>query len=135
MGSRSELDMRIVIWPYLFYCFYPLIVRSAELLKKNPMIRRRPEWYIEIFDWSFYVAWGGVAMIYNITIQNTSEISYENIKVKVPYYSTTGSNSGVQIGQETGSLPVILKPNSKKTYLKNGTALRLGSANLGTGSM
>lgn len=96
---------------------------------------QHPEWYIKILDWSFYVAWGGVAMINNVLIENTSDIGYEDIKIRVRYYSTTGSSYGVQIGQETGFLPVILKPNSKKTYLKHGTVLGLGSTNLRAGSV
>ncbi len=107
---------------------------SVEPSNKNPMIQH-PEWYIKILDWSFYVAWGGVAIIQNVAIENTSSVGYQDIKVRVNYYSTTGSNYGIQVGQEIGFLPVTLPPKSKNIYLKDGAILGLGSTNLRAGAI
>jgi hypothetical protein len=126
--------MRIVISILFILLILSSNSRSEELLNENPMIQH-PEWYIKILDWSFFVAWGGVAIIQNVAIENTSSLGYKDIKVRVNYYSTTGSNYGLQVGQEIGFLPLILPPKSKNIYLKDGAILGLGSTNLRAGSM
>jgi hypothetical protein len=94
-----------------------------------------PEQYIKITDWSFYVAWNGGAIIHHVTIENTSDIAYKNIKVRVSYYSQSYSNAGTEIGGEMGILPVTLSPHSKKTYLKGGAVLGLGSNGMYAGDI
>jgi hypothetical protein len=126
--------MRIVISILFILLILSSNSRSEELLNENPMIQH-PEWYIKILDWSFFVAWGGVAIIQNVAIENTSSLGYKDIKVRVNYYSTTGSNYGLQVGQEIGFLPLTLPPKSKNIYLKDGAILGLGSTNLRAGSM
>jgi len=116
-----------------FIIFFPTS-SSEEPATADPMITH-PEWYINISDWSFYVAWGGVALVNDVTIENTSDYGYKNIKVRVLYYSMVGSNYGVQIGQESGYLPITLPPNSKSTYLRGGAVLGLGSTNLRAGNI
>ena len=88
---------------------------------------QHPEWYIKITDWSFY-ATRGVAIIHHVTIENTSDISYKNVEVRVHYYSTSASNYGTEIGNETGVLNVVLLPHSKKTYLEGGAVFGAGSS-------
>ena len=88
---------------------------------------QHPEWYIKITDWSFY-ATRGVGIIHHVTIENTSDIAYKNVEVKVHYYSTSASNYGTEIGNETGVLKVVLPPHSKKTYLEGGAVLGAGSS-------
>lgn len=134
MDSRSELHMRIVISALFILLILSSNRRSEELLDQKPMIQH-PEWYIKILDWSFYVAWGGVAIIHNVAIENTGSVGYKDIKVRVNYYSTTGSNYGLQVGQEIGYLPVTLPPKSKNIYLKDGSILGLGSTNLRAGGI
>jgi len=126
--------MRTVISTLVMLFLLTSFSKSEALLDKNPMAMH-PEWYIKILDWSFYVAWGGVAIIHHVTIENTSDLVYKDIKVRVNYYSTTGSNYGVQVGQEIGFLPVTLQPNSKEEYLKGGSVLGLGSTNLRAGGI
>jgi hypothetical protein len=134
MGSRLELRVRILISALIILLILSNSSRSEELSSQNSMIQH-PEWNIKILDWSFYVAWGGVAINQNVAIKNTSSIGYKDIKVRVNYYSTTGSNYGVQVGQEIGFLPVTLPPKSKNVYLKNGSILGLGSTNLRAGGI
>jgi hypothetical protein len=117
--------MRIVIKSLILLSLFCSAGKADELETKNPIIVH-PEWDIKITDWSFYVA-SRVAIIHHVTIENTSDIAYKNIKVRVSYYSTSSSNYGTQVAQETGILPVILPPHSKKTYLKGGTVLGAGS--------
>jgi hypothetical protein len=126
--------MRIVISTLVILFLLTSFSKSEVLLDKNPMVMH-PEWYIKILDWSFYVAWGGVAIIHNVAIENTSSVGYKDIKVRVNYYSTTGSNYGLQVGQEIGFLPVTLPPKSKNIYLKDGSVLGLGSTNLRAGGI
>jgi hypothetical protein len=88
---------------------------------------QHPERYIKITDWSFY-ATRGVGIIHHVTIENTSDIAYKDIEVRVYYYSTSYSNFGTGISNETGVLKVVLPPNSKKTYLKGGAVFGAGSS-------
>jgi hypothetical protein len=94
-----------------------------------------PEQYIKITDWSFFVAWGGIAIIHHVTIENTSDISYKNIRVRVRYYSQSYSKEGIGIAQETGILPITLPPHSKKTYLEEGAVLGAGSGGMYAGDI
>ncbi len=81
-----------------------------------------PEWYIKITDFNVYSA-RGVAIIHHVTIENTSDIAYRNVKVRVRYNSTSYTNYGTEVATETGVLPVTLPPQSKKTYLQGGSVL------------
>ncbi len=99
--------------------------KAQEAGTKNPMILH-PEQYIKVTDWSFYVA-SRVAIIHHVTIENTGDIPYKDIEVRVRYYSTSYSNYGTQVGGETGILHVTLPPHTKKTYLEGGAVLGSGS--------
>jgi hypothetical protein len=93
---------------------------------KNLMVKH-PEFYIKITDWSVYATWSAVAIIHHLTIENTADIAYKNIKVRVYYTSTSTSKEGTIVSQETGVLPITLPPRSKNTYLKEGFPLGAGS--------
>ncbi len=102
--------------------------KAQEFPTLDPMILH-PEWYIKVLDWSVYSVWSGVAIIHHVTIENTSDIAYKGIKVRVLYYSNSVTNNGKQISQETGILPITLPPHSKNTYLKGGSTL--GASSMG----
>jgi len=114
--------LRIAIKALILLGLFCAIGRAEEPETINPPILH-PEWYLKITDWSFYVAWGGEAIIHHVTIENTSDVAYKNIVVRVRYYSRT---YGTQVGGETGILPVLVPPHIKKTYLKGGTVLGSG---------
>lgn len=98
---------------------------------KNLMIQY-PERYIKIIDRSiYYVAWNGATIIHHVIIENTSDIAYKNIKVRVSYYS----ESGTEISGQTGILPVTIPPHSKKTYLEGGIVLGMGSSGMHAGNI
>jgi len=99
--------------------------RAEEIDIKNLMINHA-EWYIKITDWHVYGGWSCPAIIHQVTIENTSDIAYKDIQIRVLYYSTTYEKYGTQISQETGVLPVIVLPHSKETYLKSGATLGAG---------
>ena len=99
-------------------------LKSTE--HSNPMIEH-PEWYIKITDWTIYSTWSAVAIIHHVTIENTSDVPYRDVMVRVRYYQTSAPIDGTQIAQETGVLPVTLPPNSKDTYLNNGSTLGAAS--------
>lgn len=101
-------------------------LRAEEAETTNFMIQH-PEQYIKITDWSFYTAFR-TAIIHHVTIENKSDIAYENIKVRIRYYSTSPSNYGTLVAQETGILPITLPPHSKQTYLKGGAVFGSGSS-------
>ena len=102
--------------------------KAQEFPTLDPMILH-PEWYIKVLDWSVYSVWSGVAIIHHVTIENTSDIAYKDIKVRVLYYSNSVTNNGKQISQETGILPITLPPHNKNTYLKGGSTL--GASSMG----
>ncbi|HWP91564.1 MAG TPA: hypothetical protein VNN20_05145 [Thermodesulfobacteriota bacterium] len=114
--------MGILILLGLFY--HPVKAEEGETLD---LIVEHPELYIRVTNWSFYTAFR-TAIIHHVTIENTSDIAYKDVKVRIRYYSTSPSNYGTQVGQEIGILPVTLPPHSKQTYLREGAVLGAGSS-------
>ena len=105
--------------------FSPLAM--AQELKATISMIQHPEWYIKVADWSFYVAWAGVAMISNVTIENTADIPYKDIEIKLNYYSTSYGSAGEQVSSTTVVLPITVPPHSKNTYLKGGMPIGMGA--------
>lgn len=97
------------------------MVKAEEPEAVNPMALH-PDRYIKITDFSVYSA-RGVAIIHHVTVENTSDIAYKDIKVRVRYNSTSYTNYGTEVATETGILPITLPPHSKKTYLEGGATL------------
>jgi hypothetical protein len=96
---------------------------------------RRPELFIKILDWNFYVGWGGVAIIHHVTIENTSQTEYRDIRIVVRYYSTSPGSYGVHVGNEIGVLKISLPPKSRATYLGNGFPIGAGSSGMEAGAI
>jgi hypothetical protein len=109
--------MRIAIKVLILLSLFCTIGKAEGVVANNPIIVH-PEQYIEISDWSVYGTWSAVGINHHVTIENTSDIAYKNIKVRVYYTSTSTSQQGIIISQETGILPITLPPHSKNTYLK-----------------
>ncbi len=86
-----------------------------------------PEWYLKVTNWSFYTA-ARVAMLSSVTIENTADIAYKDIRVKLLYSSYSYPAAGI-IATSTGVLPVTVPPKSKGTYLKGGTTMGAGNQN------
>jgi len=86
-----------------------------------------PEWYIKIIDWSFYTA-ARVAILSSVTIENTADVTYKDIRVNLVYTSYSAPAAGI-IATSTGMLPVTLPPKSKKIYLKGGLTMGAGNQN------
>ena len=102
-------------------------VAKANELKATISMIRHPEWYIKVTDWSYYVAWAGVAMISNVTIENTADIAYKDIKIKLNYYSTSYASAGKEVSSTTVVLPATAPPHSKDTYIKGGTPIGMAA--------
>lgn len=121
--------MRIKITAALVLMFFTALpLANAEKLYIPESMYKNPEWYIKVSDWSLYSTWSAVAIIHSVTIENTSDVEYKNVKVRVSYTSTAAGGAGNVVSQETGVLPVTLPPRSKNTYLKAGVTLGAGSA-------
>ena len=101
------------------------IARGEEYLPDS--MKTHPEWYIKVSDWSVYATWGGVAIIQGLTIENTSDIPYRDVKVRVTYSSNAAGGAGGVVNQEAGVLPITLPAKSKDTYLKAGYPFGAGS--------
>ena len=86
-----------------------------------------PEWYIKITDWSFYTA-ARVAILSSVTIENTADVTYKDVRVNLVYTSYSAPAAGI-IATSTGMLPVTLPPKSKMTYLKGGQTMGAGNQN------
>jgi hypothetical protein len=108
----------------LLLLFSPL-ARAQELEPTISMIQH-PEWYIKVTDWSYFAALR-VAMISNVTIENTADIAYKDIEIKLNYYSTSYNNAGEQVSSTTAVLPITIPPRSKSTYLKSGMPIGMGA--------
>ena len=108
----------------LLVLFSPLA--KAQDMEPTISMKQHPEWYIKVTDWSYFVALR-VAMISNVTIENTADIAYKDILIKLNYYSTSYGSVGQQVSSTTAVLPVTIPPHSKKTYLKGGMPIGLGA--------
>ena len=114
-----------LITAFLLLTVFSVHSRGEEFLPDS--MKSHPEWYIKIPDWSVYATWSAVAIIHLVTIENTSDIPYKNIVVRVTYTSNTAGGAGTVISQEVGVLPVTVPPKSKDTYLKAGVPIGAGS--------
>jgi len=110
---------------FILLLVFSALAKAQEIDATNPMILH-PEWYIKVTDWSYFAA-SRVAMISNVTIENTADIPYKNIKIKLNYYSTSYGNAGEQVSSTIGVLPITIPPHSKKTYLKGGMPIGMGA--------
>ena len=109
---------------------FMLLDPSGQSSSYDRQMIDHPERYIKISDWTIYSTWSAVAIIHHVTIENTGDIPYKDVMVRVRYYQTSAPGAGTQIAQETGVLPVTLPPNSKDTYLKNGSTLGAASMSM-----
>lgn len=125
LSKRNKMK-RIVITVLILLSLFCVTVKAEEAEIKDSMILH-PEWYIKITDWSFYTPFR-TAIIHHVTIENTSDIAYKDVKVLVRYYSTSPSIYGTSVGGEIGVLPVTLPPYSRETYLEKGHVLGSGSS-------
>lgn len=116
---------KLVITALLILTLPAGLARGEEYLPQS--MKTHPEWYINVSEWSVYATWGGVAIIQGLTIENTSDLAYRGVKVRVTYTSNTAGGSGSVVNQETGVLPITLPPHSKDTYLKAGYPFGAGS--------
>ena len=124
----SRMTIAATLAAFIF--FTPVFQTSGESSEKiYPLdsMTTHPEWYIKVSDWSVYATWSAVAIIHSVTIENTSDLEYKDVKVRVCYTSMSPGGAGNIVSQEVGVLPVTLPPKSKKTYLKSGVTLGAGS--------
>jgi len=98
---------------------------TASESSKKDMIEN-PEKYLKITDWQFYIA-ARVAIIHHVKIENTADIDYKNIRVKVEYYSNYPKYNRY-LSSTSGVLPITVAANSNELYLRGGTTLGAGSA-------
>lgn len=98
---------------------------SAEQKSNEDMIKN-PQKYLKITDWQFYIA-ARVAIIHHVKIENSADIDYKNLKVKVYYYSNY-PKYGKLVSSTSGVLPITVPANSSEVYLRGGTTLGAGSA-------
>src|SRR3972149_1774583 len=113
---------RIPIIVLILITLFPVNGKTQELRIQDPMILH-PEWYIKVLDWSLYSVWSGVAIIHHVTIENTSDIAYKDIKVRVLYYSNSITDKGKQINYHRLVFPNQVSPAAGKTYFKGGSTL------------
>ncbi|HSE84238.1 MAG TPA: hypothetical protein VLB01_06800 [Thermodesulfobacteriota bacterium] len=118
----NRIAIKALILSSLFYA----VSIAEELEIKNSMVLH-PEWYIKITDWSFYTPFR-TAIIHHVTVENTSDITYKNIKVLVRYYATSPPIYGTLVSGEIGVLPITLPPHSRGMYLEKGHVLGAGSS-------
>jgi hypothetical protein len=98
---------------------------TAQEQSNKDMIEN-PQKYLKITDWQFYVA-ARVAIIHHVKIENTADIDYKNLRVKVYYYSNYPPKYNTLISSTSGVLPITVPANSSELYLEGGTTLGAGS--------
>jgi hypothetical protein len=115
----------IVTQLFILLVLFSPLAKAQESAPTMSMIQH-PERYIKVTDWSYFVALR-VAMISNVTIENTADIAYKDILIKLNYYSTSYGSVGQQVSSTTAVLPITIPPHSKNTYLKGGMPIGLGA--------
>lgn len=123
----SMEDVRYKLWNSSRGILGPEGVNSTRVnpSRKENRTENRYNLYtsgLKITDWSYYEAMGGLAIINNVKIENSSNITYKNVKVSISYYSRYGT----EVSWQTGILPVTVPPHSKRTYLKEGIVILAG---------
>ncbi|NIP38240.1 MAG: hypothetical protein GWO07_04540 [Candidatus Dadabacteria bacterium] len=112
-----------IILPALL-SFSALEQATAEEASRTDMAKN-PQRYLEITDWQFYIA-ARVAIIHHVKIENTADIDYKDVRVKVDYYSNYPKYNRY-LSSTSGVLPITVPANSSDVYLKGGTTLGAGS--------
>ena len=108
----------------LAICYTERDAYSQDAFDYNSNQVLHPEWFIKVTDWSFYTA-ARVAILSSVTIENTSDVTYKDVQVKLLYTSYPAPVAGI-IATSTATLPVTLPPKSKATYLKGGQTVGAG---------
>ena len=116
--------MRLFLIPSLLFLITPYVL-SADKSNNTKAMIDYPRLFIQIEDYSWYGTWGAVPIISHITIKNSSDFSYKDIKIQIFYYSTNVPKR--IISQQIGTLKIILPPHSNDTYLKSGVPFGAGS--------
>lgn len=84
-----------------------------------------PEWFLKITDWSYFAP-ARVAMLSSVKIENTADIAYKDIRIRVVFNASSGPAVGQTIATTQGLLPVTVPPKSRDTYLKGGITVGAG---------
>ena len=103
----------------------PVLINAETKAESRQDMIDNPGKYLKITDWKFYIA-ARVAIIQHITIENTADLDYKKIKVKVDYYSNYPKYNKY-VSSTSGVLPIIVKANSSDVYLRGGSTLGAGS--------
>lgn len=124
--TRSPKMIKTTTLLTLLILIYTPVLTNAETKadSRQDMIDN-PGKYLKITDWKFYIA-ARVAIIHHVKIENTADIDYKNIKVKVDYYSNYPKHNKY-VSSTSGVLPIIVKANSSDLYLSRGSTLGAGS--------
>ena len=98
----------------LFLLLYlPSFITAANNTEgENSYMENSPASYLIIHDYNVYATWSSVAILNNVEIENTGDVAYENIKVRIFY--TSFDRPGNVISQETGIIPITGAPSQQK---------------------
>lgn len=122
--KRFSSGLVMALFLALAVCYTERDAYSQDAFDYNSNQVLHPEWFIKITDWSFYTA-ARVAILSSVTIENTSDVTYKDVQVKLLYTSYPAPVAGI-IATSTATLPVTLPPKSKATYLKSGQTVGAG---------
>jgi len=118
--------MKLISIGTLILLFCINVISNSQEGNNIKIMIDHPEFYLTVTDWNYYVA-RSVFIIKNVRIENSADISYKDIKVKVYQYATSSPSPGQIVSSTTGVLPVTVSPHSNKTYLIDGFPLGGGT--------
>ncbi len=118
--------MKLITIGVLILLFCINVISNSQERNNIKIMIDHPEFYLTVTDWNYYVA-RSVFIIKNVRIENSADISYKDIKVKVYQYTTSGPSPGQIVSSTTGVLPITVPAHSNKTYLKDGFPLGGGA--------
>ena len=122
--KRFSAGLVVALFLALTVCYAEHYAYSQDAFDYNSNQVLHPEWFIKVTDWSFYTA-ARVAILSSVTIENTSDVTYKDVQVKLLYTSYPAPVAGI-IATSTATLPVTLPPKSRATYLKGGLTVGAG---------
>ncbi len=75
---------------------------------------------VAVRSWGFFSAWGGVAVLHHVELENLCDLVLCNVRLRVKLFSHEPGSVGEQVASTRGVLHVVLPPFSRRTYVPGG---------------
>lgn len=108
----------IIAIPLFLLSLLSAEARALDMQFEDRMLEN-PSEYIEIHKWGFYNPFS-VGVLHNITIENTSAVTYSDVEIKLSYFTPHNAENSTRLSYEKKTLDLILPAGTSKTYFTEG---------------